>query len=98
MNFSPFLVEKLALFNSDSFFWQIDEKFAQKVMILSKFYNYGSNFYDLGFKNQIVDFSDISHPIFLVSKDSKPTHLLFLGGYSHYSVSGLLIFWVSSTL
>ena len=30
--------------------------------------------------------------------DSKHTHLLFLGGYSQYSVSGLLIFRVSSTL
>ena len=45
-----------------------------------------------------VDFSDVSHPIFLVSMDSKPTHLLFFGGYSHYSVSGLLIFWVNSML
>ena len=30
--------------------------------------------------------------------DSKHTQLLFFGGYSQYSVSGLLIFWVSSTL
>ena len=30
--------------------------------------------------------------------DSKHTNLLFLGVYSQYSVSGLLIFWVSNTL
>ena len=30
--------------------------------------------------------------------DSKHTHLLFFAGYTQYSVSGLLIFWVSNTL
>ena len=30
--------------------------------------------------------------------DSKHTHILFFGGYSQYSVSGILIFWVSNTL